>query len=136
MSIVHNIENALLPDFRAISGIEQVLATEPRAVPRLLPVVTWEFAGGDPVMAETGPGDDTTYAWLLRLYVRCSDMSDAQDSFKTLVPPLLAVPRSNPRADDTADILSIRSAGEGPEYVIEEGYAVMGFVLTARLTET
>jgi hypothetical protein len=113
-----------------IPALKFALDYEPSSLSRM-PGTTLLARQYNPVQAETGVGEDVTYAWRLRLYVPLNDYRQAQSAIKELMPQILACVRHHPTADGLVDFLSIVDEGEEPEFNVEEGWLAKDVILRA-----
>lgn len=134
-----SIEAVYTEAWASISGIQAAVDHEPQRLPPM-PCVTMLFSRYDPFDAETGPGQDVTLEWRVRLYASLSDYRQAQQRIKDLIPPIINEVRLNPKAwdgtDDLADIVTITDQGNEPAFSPDDGYAVKELLLRAVLTDT
>ena len=99
-----------------------------------LPCTTLLSTRYDPIQAETGPHDDMTYEWRLRLYVALHDYEKAQDEIDHLIPLILDVPRHSPTLDGDVDFFVMYDPGTEITFSKEDGWAAKD--LTARVVRT
>lgn len=100
-----------------------------------LPCVTLLTQRYDPVQAETGPHDDTTYEWRLRLYVQLNDYERAQNELDDLIPLILDVPRHHPTLDGLVDFLVFYDSGGEPDFSPNDGWVHKDLYVRVTRTE-
>jgi len=118
-----------------VPDLKFALDHEPQSLPRM-PGTTLLATMYNPVQAETGIGEDVTYAWRMRLYVPLNDYRQAQAQIKELMPQILACIRNHPTGDGLVDFLSLVDEGQAPDFNIEEGWLAKDALLRAVRDET
>lgn len=113
--------------------LERVYPYEPQHL-QGLPCVTLLSRRYDPLQAETGPHDDVTYEWRLRLYVELNNYEKAQDEIDHLIPIILDVPRHHATMEDDVDALTFYDFGAEITFSKEDGWAAKDLV--ARIVRT
>lgn len=99
------------------------------------PCVTLLSRRFDAAQAETGPHDDMTYEWRLRLYVALQDYEKAQDDIDTLIPLILDVPRHHPTMEGDVDFLLFYDFGNEIVFSKDDGWAAKDLVARVSRTE-
>jgi hypothetical protein len=129
------IEQRFCEWVQAETDISNALDHEPERLPRF-PCLTMLVTTYSPLQAETGPHDDVTYAWRVRVYVALNDYRVAQMGLKQLVPQVLGVARHHATADGLCDFLSIVDTGSDPVFASEDGWLAKDVELRAIRQET
>jgi hypothetical protein len=117
-----------------VPELERVYPFEPAHLSGL-PCVTLLSRRFDPIQAETGPHDDMTYEFRLRLYVALNDYSTAQDQIDDYIPLILDVPRHHATMENEVDFLSMHDPGIEIGFSKEDGWAWKDLVARMRRTE-
>ena len=99
------------------------------------PCVTMLSRRYDPLQAETGPHDDMTYEWRLRLYVQLVDYERAQNQIDDLMPLLCDVPRHHATMEGDVDFLIFYDPGSEIEFSSEDGFAYKDLIARVVRTE-
>lgn len=99
------------------------------------PCVTMLTRRYHPEQAETGPHDDMTYDFRLRLYVDLGDYEKAQDEIDHLMPILIDVPRHHATMEGEVDFLVFLDAGADPVFSAADGWAAKDLVARMQRTE-
>jgi hypothetical protein len=118
----------------AIDGVTFASDREDRDVPAEIRdgacvVALWRAC--PQVVSETGGGSDVTWEWAIRIYVSLITFDDAQESFYTIVPAVLALGQSDGLTVDLQTIgnvyvgsLELTDTGGEPHYEIDEAWAM------------
>ncbi len=109
MSIIQTLETQMIGILDTVTALKKNLSYEPKALGPL-PMSTLWFNGFEQEGVEAR-STETTYKWVIRLYIDLSDGEKAQDLIKTLVPSVLSAFRTNLGLNDNC-IYSIIEAGE------------------------
>lgn len=99
------------------------------------PCVTLLSRRYDPVQSETGPHDDMTYEFRLRLYVQLVSYERAQDEIDDLIPVILDVPRHNATMNGDVDFLVFYDPGSDITFSSDDGWAMKDLVVRVVRTE-
>jgi hypothetical protein len=99
------------------------------------PCVTLLSRRFDARQAETGPHDDMTYEWRLRLYVALNDYEKAQDEIDALIPLILDVPRHHATMEGDVDFLVFYDFGAEIVFSKDDGWAAKDLVARVQRTE-
>jgi len=100
-----------------------------------LPCVTLMSRRFDPVQAETGPHDDMTYDFRMRLYVSLHDYEKAQDEIDDLIPIILDVGRHHATMEGAVDFLSFIDSGSEIIFSKDDGWAAKDVLVRVIRTE-
>lgn len=125
------IEQAFVERALEVDGVAAALDHEPKSLPAR-PCVTLLWAAVDPQETSTGPAEDVTWEWEVRVYVDLESQNayrQAQYRMKKLVPALLRVVRADRRLGDTCELARLEDGGDPPEF--DEGRNLL--VKTLRL---
>lgn len=101
-----------------------------------LPCTTLLSRRFDPNQTETGPHDDMTYEWRLRLYVSLHDYEKAQDEIDHLIPLILDVARHHATMEGDVDFLLFYDPGLDIIFSREDGWAAKDLIARVVRTET
>ena len=116
-----------------VPELDKAYAFEPASL-RAYPCTTLLSRRFDAAQAETGPHDDMTYEWRLRLYVQLTDYERAQDEIDTLIPLILDVPRHHFTMEGDVDALVFYDLGTEIVFSAADGWAAKDLV--ARIVRT
>lgn len=123
-----------------VAGIRGALHYQPEALPPL-PAVTMLHRRFAQTENQTGPATQNDWTWAVYLTlplggrVAGSDFEAAQELLYTLLPALLAIPRSDPELGGTCIKAWLADLGEEPDFDEDDKTFVKILELTARTEE-
>lgn len=104
-------------------GVGSTFDHEPEAIGDISvgACVTMLQAKTDPVIVETGGGEDVTREWTVIIYVQLRDYEKAQDDLEDVIEALLSIMRNHQDLDGACDKATLRDDGHQPELHHDHG---------------